>query len=197
MSGTIIICTGREAKEFTVIESIANRSSKFLQAAMSRDWKEAKEKRVLLPDTETTMFEGYLQWLYTGDLTFAGSVFVETVKFSILDDFLDDTSFRYAVIDSLITRRQETKALPRAQAVKIAWQQTTPVSALRAVILELNASCDLSQAIQSLRESQTYPREFILDLLDLMAGSYGLTKEHPPVDYHESLRKRFKEQILE
>lgn len=197
MTWTITIRTGKEAKEFVVIENIVTRSSKFLQAAMNRDWKEAKEKRVLLPEIETSIFEGYLQWLYTSDLTFTESVSVELVKFFILGDFLIDASFRHAVIDSMINRHQEDEALPRAQAVKLAWQQTTPVSVLRAVILKLYASCDLLKAIQSLRESQTYPREFILDLLDLMAGSHGLVKERPLMGHHERLKKRFNDQILE
>ena len=60
MVESFIVCVGDEAKEFVVIQSIATRSSKFFQAAMTRDWKEALEKRVMLPGTKVSVFEAYL-----------------------------------------------------------------------------------------------------------------------------------------
>ena len=72
MSETFVAIIGKSRKRFTLHTELAKRSSKFFEAAMSRDWKEAKEKEVVLEEYTVDEFEGYLQWLTTGEVTFAG-----------------------------------------------------------------------------------------------------------------------------
>lgn len=115
MVESFVVCVGPEAKELVLIKSIAKRSSKFFQAAMSRDWKEAFEKRVMLPETEVNVFEGYLQWLYTGHITFTCSIDVEysaMSTFYILSDFLDDLAFRNAVLNEALAKHGASNELP-------------------------------------------------------------------------------------
>lgn len=55
---TIAIRVENKAKEYMVSKSYAIRSSKFMEAAMARDWKEAHEKRVTILVHEPVSFEG-------------------------------------------------------------------------------------------------------------------------------------------
>jgi hypothetical protein len=71
MTQTFIACVGESNTEFVLYTNIVTRSSKFFLTAMARDWKESQEKRVTLPDIQASTFEGYLQWLNTGIITFA------------------------------------------------------------------------------------------------------------------------------
>jgi hypothetical protein len=165
MAENFIVCVGQEAQDFVVIQSIATRSSKFFQAAMSRDWKEALEKRVMLPETEVRVFEGYLQWLYTGDIAVAHGSFHEEVEFYILGDFLHDIKFRNTVLESLIARCHEETLVPSAPLVQFAWDNTPSDSLLRQTILELWSTVSFRKSITWLLEPNLekplYPREFV------------------------------------
>lgn len=141
MAESFTVCVGEEAEEFVVIQSIATRSSKFFQAAMSRDWKEAREKRVMLPDTKVEVFEGYLQWLYTGQITITNpdTDYLELVTLYIIGDFLDDVAFRNATLEGMISFFDEGTgvSLPGAKATQLAWDKTPSNSPLRQLIREM------------------------------------------------------------
>lgn len=132
MSETFIAVVGTKKKEFTLYTSIAMRSSKFFEAAMSRDWKECKEKRITLAEVQVSVFEGYLQWLNTGDITFTGPPNgTSLARFYILADFLDDASFRNAILDELLKQACAPHIIPSAIAITLVWEQTPLVCPLR------------------------------------------------------------------
>jgi hypothetical protein len=180
MAENFTVCVGKEVKEFVVIKSIATRSSKFFQAAMSRDWKEALEKRVMLPETEVRVFEGYLQWLYTGDLTLSQNDLYEEIELYILGDFLDDAKFRNSLLDSLMSGFHDENFVPTALVVQLAWDKTPSDSWLRQAILELWSTVPFHQAIACLLEpnpeEQMYPREFVQLHFQRIESSDGLGK---------------------
>ena len=102
-----------------VYKSFLTRSSKFIEAALARDWKEAREKRIAIPDHDPTAFEGYLNWIYSKRITLkdnetlcecceqrdpkkaecVDSQSLERVTMLLLGDYLDDAEFCNAVID--------------------------------------------------------------------------------------------------
>lgn len=138
MAESFTVCVGKEPKEFVVIESIATRSSKFFQAAMPHDWKEAREKRVKLPEVTVEIFEGYLQWLYTGELTFIGPYKSSTVaRVYILGDYLDDKAFRTAALCSIMEQYLGDGRVPGPDAVRLFWQHTPQESPIRQLFSEV------------------------------------------------------------
>lgn len=56
-------------RRLTVHTDVITRSSSpFLKAALSNGWKEAQEKDIVLHEFEPSALEGYVHWMYTGDL---------------------------------------------------------------------------------------------------------------------------------
>ncbi|KAF2659813.1 hypothetical protein K491DRAFT_755119 [Lophiostoma macrostomum CBS 122681] len=64
----ITVRVGQEPShtDFTVHESLIRKSSPFFEAALSRQWREATERLVKLPEADAQAFKLYVHWLYTG-----------------------------------------------------------------------------------------------------------------------------------
>lgn len=52
-------------QEFLIHESVIRSESPFFEAVLSRDWKEAKEKLVSLPQAAPDAFRIYVDWMYS------------------------------------------------------------------------------------------------------------------------------------
>lgn len=174
MTKTFIVSVGATKKEFTLYTEIATRSSKFFQAALSRNWKESQENRVVLAEVHPDVFEGYLQWLNTGVITSSFPIGKPTTfdlaELYILGDFLDDATFRDAVLDDLIYSAYDM--WPGICSVNLVWDNTTRDSPLRALILEIWAEKPMPLVIEKLvREADEYPGAFMVELIEHMALS--------------------------
>jgi hypothetical protein len=203
MVESFIVCVGDEAKEFVVIQSIATRSSKFFQAAMTRDWKEALEKRVMLPGTKVSVFEAYLQWLYTGHITTTeeGEDYTEMTTFYILSDFLDDVEFRNATLEYIMVKFVRIFRLPGAECVQLAWDETPPKSLLRQLILEMWTLVSFDTSITRLfgpnqqpnQERLNHPNEFVKEHFEsLMSHNELARKKSGPSKQKKQLMADFK-----
>lgn len=53
-------------QEFVVHDDLIRAKAPFSEAAMSRDWKEAKEKLFKLPEETPEIFRIYIHWIYSG-----------------------------------------------------------------------------------------------------------------------------------
>lgn len=96
MAETFQVSVGEQGKDFVMHTHIATSRSPFFKAALTHDWKEAHEKRISLPDCEPGTFEGYLQWVYTSEITLCSAPRkqpLELIKLWILGDFLGDNIF--------------------------------------------------------------------------------------------------------
>jgi hypothetical protein len=141
LSDTITFVVGEEgndAKEFRVCKSKATKSSKSIKAALAGDWKEACEKCITIPDHDPAAFEGYLNWISSGQITLSeqrckhctpitstGAACIEAqslelVEMFILGDFLCDTRLCNAVTDSLKSVSLESYCVPSMSAVRCA-----------------------------------------------------------------------------
>jgi hypothetical protein len=140
------VCAGdgdEEKKDFVIHKSFAAQSSKFLRAALEGDWKEAREKRIPLPEAKVADFQVYTEWLYTGcivglDKDMTGARGATLVRLHILGDFLGDNLFSNTIIDNLILSIHSSGSSMsfRRDTVDMAWDKTMPGSPLRKVLIQ-------------------------------------------------------------
>lgn len=122
--------------------SFATKSSSLFCAALKNDWKEAHEKRIDLPGTKVVDLQSYLQWLYTGriaelnyDESPANSATL--IRLYILGDYLGDSRFSNAVIDTLLENSSYVVSgmVFESSTVDLAWEKTSPGSPLRRLLV--------------------------------------------------------------
>lgn len=108
MNTTIVVRVGGPAEQrvFTILQSIATKSSEFMQTTFSGERRESREKSVSLPETKVADFEVYLEWLYKGQvvtldhMSYLGATLI---RLYVLGDFLVDDRFCNAVILSTLS----------------------------------------------------------------------------------------------
>lgn len=180
---TIIICVGPELEEFTVHKSVATKSSEFIRAALSNDWKEAKEKRVTIEDTEVQTFENYLHWLYTSELITSTKPndhsYLPIVKLYILGDYLNDSLFCNAALERVVKNRYETHGVPSPHSVKMAYERTPEGSPLRKIFREFFASSTLAKFLPIFKDYPVFPREFVVDVCSETLKGHPETANKP------------------
>ena len=208
MTERFIVAVGKKAKEIPVITSIAVRSSKFFQAALEHDWKKAHEKRVSLPETRVEAFEGYLQWLYTGQITFTSPDpkpdpqpdtdlhwFIQSVYLFALGDYLDDLKFRQAVLDYIATKFLEKKSPPGPGIIRLAWDSTPPDSLLRQLFLDLWSCFTFDYSIThilGLSNKPEYDKEFVKQHFERLVSANELGRKKRTKKTEERLIADFK-----
>lgn len=169
-----------------VLKHFAIKSSKFLQAALNNDWKEAREKRVPLPEVNPIDFEAYLEWLYTSQLTPSGNETVSErgttlVRLYVLGEFLDDAKFCNAIMDAFIATNDRWSFSLSGETIVFTWEKTSVGSPLRTAILEM-AAAYLAYRDQRLK---TFPNILgtdvvLLDLFKYLENKHGLSMSLRP-----------------
>jgi hypothetical protein len=96
-----------EAERISIHESIIKPKSPFVQMALSKEWKEAKERIIPLPDDDPEIFKIYQHWLYFGQIYCVylfgqPKEYAVLAKASVLGDKLMDGDFKDAVIDCIV-----------------------------------------------------------------------------------------------
>ncbi|KAI5358143.1 Putative SKP1/BTB/POZ domain superfamily protein [Septoria linicola] len=99
-------------ESFLIHEGVAKRASEFVRLALQRDWQEATNRIISLPDDEPDIFEIYQSWLYERKIYTpfwlgaeqSADEPVRLVKAWALGDKLLDIDFKDAVMDALINR---------------------------------------------------------------------------------------------
>lgn len=95
-----------------------------------------------MPEADVETFEGYLDWLYTGQVTLKNleparvgpdSALVQLAQMYILGDYLVISHFCNAVIDQWKVRIPS--ATPNAEEISLVWDHTVPDCPLRAIIM--------------------------------------------------------------
>lgn len=182
---TIVVGEGGEAREFMVYKSYVTKSSKFFKAAMTQDWKEAREKRITIPDHDPAAFEGYLNWVYSKQITLKGdkqlcdhciedkvdeagclsTQSMELTNMYIIGDYLDDKRFCNAVMDDLKDLAIQSACTPSPQTVCHVWECTSPSSPLRKLFLQDMASMIYTDENGSWLKDEETPKDFVVDLL--------------------------------
>ncbi|KAK3713751.1 hypothetical protein LTR37_008237 [Vermiconidia calcicola] len=107
----ITFSVGEETpQKFVIHENIIRPRSEFVRLALSKDWKEARERKFDLPNDWPDAFELYQHWLYAnnipsdsfGDTTKDAEEYELLVHSYILGEKMMDPHFKDAIIDSII-----------------------------------------------------------------------------------------------
>jgi len=97
-------------KTYVVHESLFREASPFFEAAIGREWKEAEDRAVKLPEHTPEAFEIYLRWVYAhrilqpSPIVSLDNILVNVHNLSrayVLGDVLLDPDFKDAIIDAL------------------------------------------------------------------------------------------------
>lgn len=113
LSKTIICRVGNDpVQDFYVHETLFTASSEFARMALKKDWKEAEDGVVPLPEDDTHSFGLYQQWLYTGNIFInrrpepvQGQEHYDLlVKAYLLGEKLIDCNFKDTIIDCIIDK---------------------------------------------------------------------------------------------
>ncbi|KAL1642370.1 hypothetical protein SLS58_005444 [Diplodia intermedia] len=67
-SGIIEIVVGKKQQKYDIHKDLLCSSSPFFRKACNGNWKEARERRVELPEDTPECFDVYVQWLYSDQL---------------------------------------------------------------------------------------------------------------------------------
>lgn len=137
---------------FTVHKDFICNKSLFFKTACSKDWKEAHERVVSLPETALAMFAAYLDWGYVGNVE-SGELFQrifsdtdlakemdEHIEFYLLADFIQDTKLAVRIVVSLMSKLEQTKqhdSLPGVNLLKHVYDNTGIRSLLRRVLVDV------------------------------------------------------------
>jgi hypothetical protein len=148
---------GKKSKTFMIHSSFATKSSKYMHSALKDDWKEGQEKHFSLVDHEPEALEGYINWLYTKEVTLKDAEqkcklhgpayslenpnsncsylhYLKLIKMYILGDYMNDMRFCNAVVDAMRLMRS---CYPSPDAVQWAWNHTMQDSPVRKHLLEM------------------------------------------------------------
>ncbi|KAF2651366.1 hypothetical protein K491DRAFT_549215, partial [Lophiostoma macrostomum CBS 122681] len=100
-----------EEKTYYVHQSLLTTASKYFQAALERDFIEAHEKKIQLPDVDTEIFDIFVDWLYSSKLEAIDTNLKETYIFAdghevpVLGRTVLDATFRILNRPSMPTFR--------------------------------------------------------------------------------------------
>lgn len=114
----IFFDVGKDApKRFTIHEDLVTPRSEFVALALKREWKEAQQRTIPLPDDEPDVFKLYKKWIYycrifsmngTAANQQGDGEYCLLVKAYILGEKLVDNHFKDAIIDCIIDKLRST-----------------------------------------------------------------------------------------
>ena len=179
----ITVTAGEECEEdaevFTVHADVITKSSSFFEKARNDSSKEAQEDGVRLPEIEADTFRSYLHWIYSGNVVIevegANTEALRTkaeklVKLYTCAEMLGDMRLRNAVIDALLERRGQYKAIPNPDAVSHAYGKTAENSPLRKLLVAQYLAMTARQADWFKACGHRLPFQFLFDLVHAQNG---------------------------
>jgi hypothetical protein len=197
LNTTIVVRVGEpaEQRDFTVLHSIATKSSKFMQTTFDGDWRESHEKRVSLPEIKVCDFEVYLEWLYTSHVVTLDDMYrlgATLVRLYLLGDLLIDERFCNVVIDTLIHHAQVAYPFLVFDPADLdaVWDKTMPGSGLRNVLVDLIIRNLCQRVSPVFRARGSWCHGVIDDVLARMAETKQVAIEmFAALESHTSVRR--------
>jgi hypothetical protein len=201
---------GDDGKTFFIYEHLLS-SSDFFNNALSKNWKEAQDRKISLPETDVEAFTIYAKWLFTGllytvkknDDYMAHDSHESTTRRShewqrlrqcyVLGDFFQDVDFKDATIDAFLERIIETNSMPLCLA-EIIYSKSLKNSPHRKPVQDLTVSC-MNRATFGELNLPSMSSDFLTDVL-VAVGSrlaqgielqtvQAFLGEKGPCQYHE------------
>lgn len=151
---TVVAGSGAAPRTFSIHEDIINNSSHFFRAALEKNWKERKTRKINLPDDTSEVVASYVDWCYTQEIAFKDEEHTDPeeefdllAKLYVFGDKNQDTAFCSAVV---LAMRQLTRGFrkfqdedmltpiyPGPNAISIIYQGTPGDCAARRVLVDL------------------------------------------------------------
>ncbi|KZM24652.1 uncharacterized protein EKO05_0007088 [Ascochyta rabiei] len=183
-SAPVTVIVGEEQTAYFVHESHITPQSDFFKNALKGEWEEKTTRTVRLPDCDSTSFNIYLNWLYTGRvcITQEGDEKevidddVQTIDYEWenwvmcfkIGDFLQDSDFKDAMIDAAIEKLiSENIDYVEIPVGVYTFSQPTSRNRRLAVDLALNVWEEFRFQYVT---NRNYPPEFLTDLITAMGG---------------------------
>lgn len=138
-SKIVVFSVGKEnPKDFAIHESVIKPVSEFVKLALEKDWKEAKERLIPLPEDRPEVFELLQNWLYTKnipsldtkDAVKDAAEYKMLIQAYILGDKFGITDFKDAIIDCIILKLRYTGRFD-ARLATFVYENTLDESPLR------------------------------------------------------------------
>ncbi|KAE9974747.1 hypothetical protein Vi05172_g6607 [Venturia inaequalis] len=144
-------------RTFSVYEDLFRAQSPFFEAALGRDFIEAKDRVVKLPEHTPEAFDVYLRWTYSYRIFIPGmigctdsgndmktvncteterNVFSIICRAYILGDVLQDSQFKDALMDALIEQTKECASWP-TEEVKYVYGNTMSDAPIRCLLVSM------------------------------------------------------------
>ncbi|KAK4626946.1 hypothetical protein CLAFUW4_05214 [Fulvia fulva] len=140
-SSIVLFKVGADApRDFAIHESLVAENSTFVRTAWSKDFKEAKDRIIALPNDEPAVFQLYQDWLYDRKVyTQAGSTdYKLLINAYIFGERMLDVRFKNAVIRD-ITRVLRTTSLFDLTLTNLIYDNTPTDSKLRKLLRDIYA----------------------------------------------------------
>jgi hypothetical protein len=129
-SRTILVRVGAEKEEYHIYENLLRANSGFFDIALKKEWKEGQDRIVEMPKTNNEAFSIWAKWLYTGCMYLMKDGDIERTSEGVttnsewprwascyaLGDFLQDSDFKDACIDSCIEANVASASNPHSLA---------------------------------------------------------------------------------
>ncbi|KAK4891885.1 hypothetical protein LTR27_009584 [Elasticomyces elasticus] len=173
-----------QVKRFALHESIVRPASEFVNMALSRDWKEARERVIPLSEDEPETFSIYQTWLYTHIVdahasklsTTSCDFYQRLFKCYILAEKLLDAVFKDCVMDSILNTLQ-TNPLFDANLSNLVYENTPEGSPLRRLLCEVYVWCATERWLaEDVITEEVHPTLMV----DVMKKQMGFFRGHRP-----------------
>lgn len=149
--GTVLV--GKEEKHFMVHKDVVCNTSPIFRTACSKEWKEANERTVRLPEPTPSMFAAYLHYIYRGQielsdraLSISGDTDVGKrtdahIEIFLLADFLQDQTLGEGILKSFVTVMEtaestNSRCLPGRHTFKFIYDNASESSLLRKLVVD-------------------------------------------------------------
>ncbi|EEP81268.1 conserved hypothetical protein [Uncinocarpus reesii 1704] len=112
-------------------------------AALTRDFKEAAENAVSLPEDDPDTFERFLQWLYSGRYILSGigsdeevdERYLQLAQLYTLADKLEVPPLKHEIIDELFMMKRNPDKPPQTEVIAYVYENTGERSPLRKLMV--------------------------------------------------------------
>ncbi|KAM0720125.1 hypothetical protein Q7P37_004261 [Cladosporium fusiforme] len=129
-------------EKFLVHEALAKRRSKFITAALKKCWDEGKQRIVTLPEVSPETFQLFCDFVNTGFCQIPvkkdqeDAAWVQVTDAWLLGDYLDSTSFKDAILDTMLAAIRQTSNRPISMFQEIFGCTRSP-SGMRRLLVDL------------------------------------------------------------
>ncbi|KAI1959819.1 hypothetical protein LOZ58_004184 [Ophidiomyces ophidiicola] len=139
----ITITVGESEAQFQAHKDLLCQKSPFFNGALMRDFKEAGENAISLPEDDPDTFERFLQWLYSGIYELSGlktdeevdERYFQLAQLYTLADKLEVPRLKHDIINELFMMKTDPDKPPQVDVIAYIYENTRERSPLRKLMV--------------------------------------------------------------